>query len=256
MYWIDINLLNDREEFAADFGPPALQEQQNSKAPIAIGLGVGAAAIAIAFGAYSMTGFFNNKLAAEEQALDQKIAQLEPQLEDINVMQAKVQTIQSQTNALAKIFNQIKPWSAMLADLRDRIPSTLQIEKIAQTPIEAPPQPNAPQGQSDQQPPPVANQSSGSNLTLSGSAISFGDVNDFILTLRQSNYLSPDASETKLKDATRKEEANKTNLVTYEINTQVNDAPAESLLTALRVNGASGLVSRIETLKRQGVIKP
>ena len=134
----------------------------------------------------------------------------------------------------------------MLADLRDRIPSTLQIKKIAQTPSGGASQGNA------------ATPSSGasSNLTLSGSAISFGDVNDFVLTLRQSNYLSQDASNTKLKDATRKESKDKTSLVNYEISTQVNDAPADSLLTALKLNGASGLVSRIETLKRQGVIKP
>ena len=236
MYWIDVNLLNDREEFASDFGPAPLQVQ-DSKAPMAIGLGIGAAAIAIAFGAYSITGFFNQKLAAEEQELDQKIARLGPQLTQVEGIEAELKAIQSQTDGLAKIFNQIKPWSAMLADLRDRIPSNLQITEIAQSGTS-----NAATGTS-------------SSLSLKGSAISFGDVNDFILTLRESNYLSQNAAQTKLKTATRKTSKESASLVSYEIDTNINNAPAESLLTALRQNGASGLVSRIETLKRQGVIK-
>lgn len=240
MYWIDVNLLNDREDFAADFGPPPLQAQ-DSKAPMAIGLGIGAAAIAIAFGAYSVIGFINQNLTAEEQELDRKIARLGPQLAKVEEIESELKTIQAQTNALATIFNQIKPWSAMLADLRDRVPSSLQITKITQS---------AGGGAGG------AGSNGSSKLSLTGNAISFGDVNDFVLTLRESNYLSPDGSQTQLKKATRKESKDSTSLVDYEIDTTVNNVPADALLTALRQNGASGLVSRIETLKRQGVIKP
>lgn len=233
MYWIDVNLLNDRDEFASHLGPASLQVQ-DSKAPMAIGLGIGAAAIAIAFGAYSITGFINQKLAAQEQEIDQKIAQLGPKLAQVNEIEAEIAAIKAQTDGLAKIFNQIKPWSAMLADLRDRVPSSLQITEIAQS---------------------GSTGSSGGSLNLKGSAVSFGDVNDFVLTLRESNYLSQNAAETKLKTATRQTSKDTTSLVSYELDTIINNAPAESLLSALRQNGASGLVSRIETLKRQGAIK-
>lgn len=240
MYWIDINLLNDREDLASDFGPAPLQIQ-DSKAPMAIGLGIGAAAIALVFGAYSVFGFINQNLAAEEQDLEQKIARLQPKLDEIESLESRLANIRAQTDSLARIFNQIKPWSAMLADLRDRVPSTLQIKKITQS---------AGGGSGGE-----GGSKASSSLNLTGSALSFGDVNDFVLTLRESNYLSKDGAQTQLKNATRTDSRDGASLVDYTIDTKVNDVPAKDLLGALRQNGASGLVSRIETLKRQGVIQ-
>ena len=239
MYWIDINLLNDREDFSADFGPEPIQVQ-DSKAPMAIGLGIGAAALALVFGAYSLLGFFNQRLANDEQELDQEIAKLQPKLKEIESLESRLNTIRSQTDSLAKIFNQIKPWSAMLADLRDRVPADLQIKKITQT---------AGGGGGE------GAAAVSSSLNLTGSALSFGDVNDFVLTLRESNYLSQDGTQTQLKNSTRTERKDEVSLVDYTIDTKVNAVPAKDLLGALRQNGASGLVSRIETLKRQGVIQ-
>ncbi|MEM9137788.1 MAG: PilN domain-containing protein [Cyanobacteria bacterium P01_F01_bin.42] len=233
MYWIDINLLSDREDSVADFAP-APSVVQDSKIPMALGLGVGAAAIAIVFGAYSVVGYFNQKLAAEEQELDQAISRLGPQLAQVEELETELSTIQGQTNALATIFNQIKPWSAMLTDLRNRVPASIQIKKIVQS---------------------GSGSNGGSQLSLDGSAISFGDVNDFVLTLRESNYLSETGADTRLKQASRRESKDGEGLVNYNIDTTINNVPADALLTALRQNGASGLVSRIETLKRQGVIR-
>ncbi|MCM1981282.1 PilN domain-containing protein [Lyngbya confervoides] len=246
MYWIDINLLNDRDEFAPDL-PTAPTRIQDDKTPMFLGLGIGIAAIAIAFGAFGVVGFLNQQLADKEQELNQDIARLGPQLQEVEQLQQELDQVQAETDALAKVFNQIKPWSAMLADLRDRVPSTLQISAITQSkpaPVQAAEgAPSAPAGAT-------------SSLSLKGTAISFGDVNDFVLTLRQSNYLSQSAANTRLKNATRQDQQNSGGLVEYDIDTQINDAPAESLLTALRQHGAAGLVARIETLKRQGVIKP
>lgn len=253
MYWIDINLLNDRPEYASDTIPSTIQVT-DSKTPLFVGLGIGAAALAVTFAGYGLMGLFNQNLTAKEQDFQAKIDRLAPQLKEVESLQQQKAQIDAETSALAKIFSQIKPWSAMLADLRDRIPATLQINSIAQASA-APAAPPA-EGAAPEKPPAAAPVSgASSNLVVTGSALSFGDVNDFVLTLRQSNYLNSGATDTKLNDATLSEEKGG-DLVQYKIDTQINNAPAESLLTALRQNGASGLVSRIETLKRQGVIKP
>lgn len=248
MYWIDINLLNDRAEFADDSLPSAIQVQDD-KTPMFIGLGIGVAAIALTLAAYGLLGLRNQQLTADEQKVTEDIARLSSKLQEVEALQKEKQQIEAETQALAKIFSQIKPWSAMLSDLRNRVPSTLRINSITQTAI-APPAPPA-----EGAPPPPPTSGASSKLVLSGSSLTFGDVNDFVLTLRQSNYLNDGATETKLNTA-KLVEKDTGDLVEYTIDTQINNAPAESLLSALRQNGASGLVSRIETLKRQGVMNP
>ena len=52
---------------------------------------------------------------------------------DIKQKEAEITAIKTETQALVSVFDQIKPWSAMLQVLRDRIPARVRIESIKQT---------------------------------------------------------------------------------------------------------------------------
>lgn len=251
MYSIDINLLNDRPEYGQQVVTSSNYDSDD-KTPLFIGLGVGAAALGLVLISFGVMTFLNQQLTAEEESLDSELAQLAPKLAEVDDLKAKEQQVQAETKALATIFNQIKPWSATLQDIRDRVPPTLQITKIQQ---QAATPPGQQAGQANAQAAPVAALSAPTQLTITGNAISFNDVNDFVLTLRKSPFLT--VSQTQLMSSERKTD-NKTqvSVVEHQLETTINDVPASELLQILNAKGASGLAARIRLLKQRGVMSP
>jgi type IV pilus assembly protein PilN len=263
MYQIDINLLNDRPELGTGTVHQGTFVQGGggeSKLPLILGGAVAGGLVGLVLLSLGVLSLFNQQLASREQSLQSNLDKLAPELSKVDELQAKEKTVMDETAALATIFNQIKPWSATLQDLRDRVPPTLRITKIEQASAAAPPA-----GQATPTPSPSASPSPGApppvpppanDLKLSGSTLNFSDVNDFELTLRKSPFLKPD--KTQLVSSQRDAVNAKTGaaLVAYEMRTQLSDVPASELLQVLNAKGASGLVSRIEVLKRQGVMKP
>lgn len=262
MYSIEINLLNDRPEFNQRTVSSA-NYASDDKTPLFLGLGLAGAVLGLVLATFGVMSLVNQNLTAEEENLDSELAQLAPQLTEVEELRTKEQQVKSETAALATIFNQIKPWSATLQDIRDRVPPTLQITKIVQkgatpaaaTPGAPPPaQPTPPPAGQPNQAPAVASLAAPTQLEITGNAISFGDINDFVLTLRKSPFLTVDSklmsSERKINDQT------KVDLVEHQIDTTINDVPASELLQILNAKGASGLAARIGVLKQKGVINP
>jgi type IV pilus assembly protein PilN len=113
-------------------------------------------------------------------------------------------------------------------------------------------------------------------LEIIGTAKSFDEVNNFLLTLKQSAFFNPD--ETQLLSATLtasvglvtvEPSANSTGknvdkfnrlelpkVVDYKIQTSLKRIPAADLIRELERKGAVGLVTRIRSLQQQQVIKP
>jgi type IV pilus assembly protein PilN len=92
-------------------------------------------------------------------------------------------------------------------------------------------------------------------LTIQGKALSFGDINDFVLALQNSPLLKGEA--TKLTQAQLEESTQAAQpLATYQLQTDISDIPASKLLLELNRKGATGLVTRIQSLKEKGVLKP
>ena len=112
-------------------------------------------------------------------------------------------------------------------------------------------------------------------LVITGKAKSFDEVNNFILTLKQSAFFNPD--DVQLNDATLKPamllsriggegtiattDSKKTHfelprLVAYQITTSLKRVPSADLLRELERKGAVGLVTRLKTLKQQQSVKP
>ncbi len=259
MFAIDINLLRDRPGFGKEEVSRGVAAGPVDNTPIILGGVAAAAAVGLVLLGSALLTFRNQQLAEQDRNLDDQLAKIAPQLSELDKLKAEEQRINSETQALATIFNQIKPWSATLQDIRDRVPSTLQIAKIEQAAPAPPPAPAAPPANGASPPPapaaaPAPPPSSGTPLTLTGKARSFSDINDFVLTLQNSPFL--DGASTKLIQAQRApEDAKGPSLIDYKITTATTTAPASNLLPELSKNGATGLVSRINFLKQKGVIK-
>jgi type IV pilus assembly protein PilN len=153
------------------------------------------------------------------------------------------------------VFNQIKPWSAILQDLTDQTPATVQISGIQQA---------------------------DRVLTLTGFSRNYADLNDFLLTLQNSRFFKAD--NTKLVTATANplpitgvetdsgggatapqqpasgagdKPAGPTVTVPtgvkYTITTELSDTPDNELMSELTRKGAIGLVTRFKILEQKGI---
>lgn len=251
MYSIDINLLRDR---GYDSQVSEARESSTGNLPLFVGIGAGATLVALVLLAFGVLTFSNQRLAQRQQELETELARIAPNLKRVDQLKAETQQIQAETQALAMVFNQIKPWSVVLQDLRDRTPPALQLAKIQQVaPAATPARATTPQTKSGEAAPPPPPRTS--ELKISGSALSFESVNDFILALGKSSFLQEDS--TKLTTSERKKDnVSGVELVEYQITTTLNDVPASKLLEELSRKGATGLVTRIETLKQKGVLQP
>ncbi|AFY96332.1 PilN domain-containing protein [Chamaesiphon minutus] len=120
-------------------------------------------------------------------------------------------------------------------------------------------------------------------IEIVGTAKSFDEVNNFVLTLKQSAFFNPDdtqlasanlssaiASLTKQKIDKPKDEITPAEqnaldrverlelpkVVEYKIQTSIKRIPAADLIRELERKGAVGLVTRLKSLQQQQVIKP
>ena len=289
MYSLDINFLKDRGMAQQPTGPRRTPTKPATLTPLFIGVAVGLLLPGFVGGLW----FFLQQQIADKQ---QRQTELAGELARLDIEQKKITQIKEQTakvneetTSLAEVFNQIKPWSAMLQDIRERIPPGVQIGRIqevtapitnAPTPAPSPvtkakqannpqaKQANNPQTQQPKKPTTVK------AVEISGQARSFDDVNYFLLTLKRSAFLKTD--ETQLVRAELVKNPSKLEVpqvnragqsqgrVTYElpktvqytILTRLSDVPASDLLRELDRKGAVGLVTRIRTLQEKGVIKP
>jgi len=168
MYSLDVNFLKDR---------PAYQKKPEKKGKLSLSLPGGNLTpiyigVALGVGLPGLLGVSWWLLQGKIVELDGTIAQLDgeskrldTEIGNLNKIKAETSAIKGETQALVTVFDQIRPWSAMLQDLRDRIPAAVQIESIRQIP---------PIAVAEGKPP--YNPAGG--LEVTGLARSFNDVND------------------------------------------------------------------------------
>lgn len=263
MYSLDINFLKDRPDYRQpDKGsesPKAKKQiQMGEMTPLIIGVIVGLLPLALVAG----VGFVwlpqqNAKLNQEIAEIDQELASLQEEKNKINNLNNEIQAVREETEALATVFNQIKPWSAILQDIRDRVPTGVQIQAIEQTETET----QAAEGTEGSAPLPTI------NVEISGVAETFDDVNNFLLTLKQSPFFQDEETRivsaqlvdnpTEL-EAPEKEDNQDAAEVTYDlppvvdytVQTSLTNVPASELLREIDRKGAVGLVARIKALQQ------
>lgn len=292
MYSLDINFLRDRG-IQQDPVKRAKPAPKGSLTPLYIGLAVGLLLPALVGG---MWFFLQQQIAQKESDkanLDAQLAQLKIEQDKVAKLNAETAQVEEETTSLASVFDQIKPWSAMLQDIRERIPPGVQISSIQQTAAPATPPPAAARARNAPRPAasPTPGASPGaktapnattaataprptSKLEITGRARSFDDVNFFLLTLQRSSFLK--RNETQIvkaelvRDSSRVEVRRPTNApgqptsnttyelprsVQFKIQTNLSDIPASELLRELNRKGAVGLVTRIQNLQEKGVIQ-
>ncbi len=255
MYSLDVNFLKDR-------APVQNQPGKTKRPPIAIGeltpLYIGGA-VAVFSLVLVGTGWFilqgqNSKLEGEIAGLEQENQRLEAEIGSINKIRQEISQVKSETQALVTVFDQIRPWSAMLQDVKERIPATTQLENVKQI---AAPTPAASSTPGQPQP------SSNGAIEVGGFARSFNDVNDFLLTLQQSRFFK--STETRINSAelvdatlpgvTLPPGVKLPKIVKYTIQSSLSDVRASELMRELEQKGTVGLVARIRSLQQTGALQ-
>ena len=257
MYSLDVNFLTDRNlelkgpAVAVTADGPSLQQQL----PIYIGAGVMVVLPLLAGLSLLFVGWQKEQAQTNIQTLEAELAKLNAQNKKIQEIQGKTKTIDDDIAGLVGVFNQIKPWSAILQDLTDQTPATVQISGIQQA---------------------------DRVLTLTGFSRNYADLNDFLLTLQNSRFFKAD--NTKLVTATANplpitgvetdggggatapqqpasgagdKPAGPTVTVPtgvkYTITTELSDTPDNELMSELTRKGAIGLVTRFKILEQKGI---
>jgi type IV pilus assembly protein PilN len=309
MYNLDINFLKDRSERAGAAARGAAgrsggrrtsgggggnrQSSANSGSILAIGALVGLLPLALVGLGWGWLAWSKGQAEGRRTEVQAQVAEIEQKEKDRDKARADLQAAKSQIEALTGVFSNIKPWSAMSQDLRDRLPSGVQITEILQktevpvavvaattTPTTAQAAAGGSQAAPAEVPPPVIQEPIG-RIEITGAADNFDRVNDFLVVLQKSNFLNSD--QTKIITSERQLEVplplrsvpnpgnqsggnNRqiTSLdlpklpakVTFKIETELANVSTGELLRELERKGAVGLVSRIDALKQKGVIKP
>jgi type IV pilus assembly protein PilN len=264
MYSLDINFLKDRSPAELSENKPVKKQiSLDEFKPALLGIGVGALFPVLAFGVLWWLQGQNQGLETAIAQLEQENTKLDGQIADLNKIKGETAGVKEQTQALVSVFDQIRPWSAMLKDLRDRIPANVQIETIKQIPpVIQPanatgPKPSNPAGL----------------LEISGYARSFSDVNDFLLSIGQSKLLN--AADSRISTAElidappitgavtleTKSQGNQPDVkikplqvVKYTIKASLSSVPASELISELEQKGTVGLVERIRSLQKTGAL--
>ncbi|MEG5065838.1 PilN domain-containing protein [Microcoleus sp. B3-A4] len=292
MYSLDINFLNDRPDYKpVATKSPAKKSSGGAKDQLPIygavlfAFGVNAAVLGVGWWAINE----NKNLTTKQEAIDQELATLNTQANVIKAINAETDQVTAEYKALAGVFDQIKPWSAMLQDLSARTPAGVQIGKIEQidpspSPVAAAPPPPAATPAASPSPgaspspaspppaaalPPVVPQQA-AKVQISGIASTFAQVNDFMLLIQRSPFFLN--TDTKLVAATLKNNPAQLQVrnqnaappelpklrpvVEYKIETTLSPTGASELLPELRSKQADGLAIRIETLQEKGVLEP
>ncbi len=288
MYSLDINFLKDRGIQPDPVTRSSKPTPRGAMTPLYIGVAVGLLLPALVGGLWFVLQQQIAQKESEKAKLDAELAQLQIEEKKVAQLNEQIAKVNEETTSLASVFDQIKPWSAMLEDIRERIPPGVQISSLQQTQVAAT-QAAAPAAKAATAPKPAASPNAKAapnapkaaptaprptmKLEISGRARSFDDVNYFLLTLQRSPFLKREETQIVKAELVKdpgKVEVNRRNLqnqpsgtVTYElpksvqytIQTNLTDVPASDLLRELDRKGAVGLVTRIKTLQEKGVIQ-
>jgi type IV pilus assembly protein PilN len=272
MYSLDINFLNDRQERPTVQARPAATQATQSPIALYVGAIVGVGALALAGGYFLFLQYQTGALEQRSAELDNRILEIEALRGEFANVDGQVEAIESEVQALATVFDRIKPWSAILDDVRSRIPNNaasnppevVQVITIAQAEQDSGARRQAPaaEGETATVPPPPQ-----PVIRIEGYATTFNAVNDFVLLLQRSPFLQP--NDTRLVSAQLVDdprdiqpvnddidiEVELSQQVQYAIQARLTEMTASELLDELQAT-SPGLTYRIETLRNRGVLQP
>lgn len=248
MYNLDVNFLNDR-------GVQTQEVSRSSRSsgggpvnwtPAIIGLLVGLLFPLLAAGGWFLANRESNQIADQEAEVDGELARLEQQIAELEAIRAEADAIESDSLALVKVFDRLLPWSAILQDVSNRVPTTVRLSSVVQD------------GETGA-------------LTLSGNAESYEDVNDFMLKLAASPFFEDDSvvlgEATLQEDSTQVEvtsegdnapevEIEATDVVGYSITAPLDEwsYADDEMVSLLSQLGSEGMLARVQALGAEGLL--
>jgi type IV pilus assembly protein PilN len=235
MYTLDINFLSDR---VADEAQAAERQPIADSQFLIYGGAAAVVAFAIVGGAFLVLNSQNEGIQQELSALTAKESQLNSKLTALKTQETELQAIEARTGELVNLFVGNLPTSAIADDIRKRTPITVQVEAITQASVAA-----------------SATQRATTTISLTGKATSYNELNDFLLLLKASPLLE-DKDTILVSSALQPATSDKNfNLVNFQIRTAITSQSPTEILPELQKTGADGLVTRVNLLKQQGVIK-
>jgi type IV pilus assembly protein PilN len=195
-------------------------------------------------GFWYLTNLQKAQIQREITELEQELSLLQSQQQQVTQKRAELAQAETNLTALADIFNKIKPLSAILEDVRDRAPSNVQINAFQQ-----------------------AEADGTITFNLTGVGESYEAVNHFALTLQRSPLVQ--AKTVNLQTAQKGQsnlqlvgdpppvvgELSPQPIINYTLSFDLNDKKASELLPFLQEQGSIGLVTRIRTLERKGIVQ-
>lgn len=245
MYSLDINFLKER---AAEGQPQAAVTEQQaapSGTPAdwlpAIGGGV--------LGAVLVAGvlIYGRLVDGQVNTLESEVATLQGELGSLQASQQKITEKRQQLNeqqtltqSLVDVFDQVKPMTAILQDVSDRLPVGVQLETFEQT-----------------------GERPDIQVEFQGLASSYGAITAFALAVEQSKFVRAETiqlsnvreTEFPLNSSENlPEELEPVPVYGYTLTAVLNDTSAANLLDELQRKGADGLAARIGALKAQGLV--
>lgn len=290
MYSLDVNFLDDRAivsgaSAAAQAKKPAHKYSAQELMPIFIGGGVAVLLLAAAGGGYGFLYWQTQQANDELNLINSQIQALQQQNQRIQELESDINVAQQQTNGLAQVFARILPWSAVIEDLRARIPNGLQIRSFsvldsAQGGAPPPTQSATPvaDAAADATADPAAAIAPALPMpmvALEGYADSYEAVNVFTISLQRSAFF--DGPTVQLMSAQLVADPNSVDVavegeggggsitielpqvVQYRIQGQLRDLTTLSsteLIAQLKNKKNLGSVVRLEALQEKGIIQP
>jgi type IV pilus assembly protein PilN len=231
MYSPDINFLKERPDAittvrtggGALVAPGAAGGSQNWIP--AIGLGAVAAAVAIGTFLYFQDSFTRQlqTLQAEQTRLNNELSTANAELARLQALDQELQTIRAQTEGFRSFLGSVQPWSAILEEFRRKIPG----QGVWVTGVSA----------------------SGDTLNVQGGAMDFAQVNDFLLTLLDSDFVTAAViNRSERVDGTDTTEPSVNYGLTVTVRTLGDPDP--EFTRELEQRGAAGLVEKIRILRQ------
>ncbi|MEM0980857.1 MAG: PilN domain-containing protein [Cyanobacteria bacterium P01_H01_bin.58] len=257
MYGLDINFLKDREIRPVEAaGPSRPAAAPGDKTPLFLGLLVGVFALGLVGGYWFWLQRQITALEAEEERLNAELAEVQAQRAQLDTIRQQTELVRAEIQAYGRVFDQIRPWSALLRDLRDRTPLSVQITSIQQTAGTVLP------GEGDGE---AAD--AGEDLPLApggvdvvGVACSFNDINDLLLTMQRSPLLQGESvtissavAQSDYQLATCPSAGNPVLPIDFTIQANFSDVPSSELLEVLNTQGAVGLATRVRAIRDTGL---
>lgn len=280
MYSLDINFLKDRTAAESSGSDISLEKAPKRKLtvteliPAFIGGGTALLLLALTGGAYFFVGLQKSAVQEKLQILDGEILALQAKELQINQLQSQVNAAQRQATGLAQVFARILPWSAIIEDIRARIPDGVQLVSFSVADVELSADATAVDAAAAAATEAVATAVPMPMITFSGLAESYDEVNYFLITLQRSAFINGDnaritnaaladdpnsltAIADEGEDNTPQVDLTLPQVVQYTIEAQVQDlttVPSEQLITQLENKKNKGSVIRLKKLRDQGIL--